>query len=46
MVTVSADAVKAAVCIDAVGVTAAYTAVRCTFVDVYAIHYRQKRKCL
>ena len=37
MVTVSAVAVEAAVCNDAVGVTATATDVCCTFVDIYAI---------
>jgi len=42
MVTVSAVAVEAAVYIDAVGVRATSTDVCCTFVDIYAIQYRQQ----
>jgi len=41
MVTVSAAAVEASVCIDAVGVKATSAVVRCTFVHVYAFQTRK-----
>jgi len=44
MVTVSAAAVEAPVCIDTVGVRAASAVVRFAFVNIYAIHYHQERR--
>jgi len=46
IVTVSAVAVEAPFCIDAVSERATSAVVCCTFVDIYAIQYRQEHERL
>jgi len=41
MVTVSAAADVAPVCVDAVGVRTTPTVVCCAFVDIYTVHHHQ-----